>query len=99
MALSRAHVTDTAVTMIVVIPTRKFPDPLTRMFDRRKTFSRELRSIFDRTEQRFDEGIVVTDPRTRVGRTDSQPCQHRQDRSGLESGAVVSVQHGLRWQR
>src|SRR4051812_41349041 len=59
VALSRAHVTDTAVTMIVVIPTRKIPSPLTRVLDCRKAFSRELRSIFDCAEQRLDECIRV----------------------------------------
>ena len=47
----------------------------------------------DSAEQGFDEGIVVTEPRTRVGRRDAEPGEHGEDCGGLEGGALVAVQH------
>ena len=56
---------------------------------------REARTVLGGAEDAFDEGVVVADPRARVGRGDAQPVQHAQHRGGLERGTVVAMQYRL----
>lgn len=60
-----------------------------------KAVRREFRAVFGGLEQRFNEGVVVRHSRTRIRRPDAQPVKHGQHGGGLESAAVVAMQHGL----
>jgi len=46
-----------------------------------------------RFEQWFDKCVVVTHPRSGVGRRDAQPVKHGQHGSGFDGRAVVAVQN------
>ena len=95
MSLRRADVADATVPVIVVVPLHEGARPCSRLFGIREALRRELRSELRGAEQRFHEGVVVTDARAGVGGPQAQPMHHRQDSGGLERRAVIPVQHRL----
>ena len=93
MSLRRTDVADGTVTVIVVVPLHERACPFSRLFEVCEAFRRELRSVLRGAEQRFHEGVVVTDARTGVGGPEAQPMHHSQHRGCLERRAVIPVQH------
>ena len=95
MSLHRAHVADSAVTVIVVVPGHELTRPAARILEACKARGRELWSIFRRAEQRLHKGVIVAHPRPRVRGCDAQPVQHREHRRGFHGRAVVPVKDGF----
>ena len=83
------------MAVLIVVPLTKPPGPLPGGVAIGKSAGGEVGPVFGGAEQRLGEGIVVADPRARIGRLDAQPVQHRQHRRRLQRGAVVAVQHRL----
>ena len=83
VALSRRDVADAAVTMIKVVPAHEVMTPGASRFQIGKAAHRKFRAVLGGLEQRFNEGIVVRDPRTRIRRLDAQPVEHGQHGGGL----------------
>ena len=99
MSLGRTDVADGTVAMVMVVPLHERVRPFSRLFEVREALRRELRSVLRGAEQRFQEGVVVTDARAGVGGPQTQPMHHRQDSGGLERRAGIPVQHRLVVQR
>ena len=93
VALCGSDVSDATVPMLIVVPVGKAHCPVPGGLQICKPTGGEVGSIFGRSEQRFGKGIVVADPRTRVGGLDAEPVQHGEHGGGLHCGAVVAVQH------
>ncbi len=83
VALSRADVPNTAVTMIEVVPVGEASHPNTRFVEIGEPLGGELGPVLGGTKQRLGIGIVVADARPGVRGLDAQPVEHRQDRGGL----------------
>ena len=66
MTLRRTDVADAAVAMIHVVPVHEPSGPLSGIVQRGKAFTGELRPVLRGSEQRFDIGVVITDPTCRV---------------------------------
>ncbi len=91
MALRWSNEAQSAVTVLVVVPLHELFGPASGGGEIGEPGCGIAWPVLGGTEQRFDEGVVVADPRTRVGRRDAQPLQHSQHRRGLQRGAVVAV--------
>ena len=65
-----ADAADATVTVIAVNPTHELRDPTTGFLDIGKTLTVKLQAVLGRAELRLDKGLVVIDPRTRVGALD-----------------------------
>ena len=82
MALCRAHITDAAVGMLVVIalrarrPMHEGLRPGTGGLQSGEASFRKLRAVLGGAEQRLHEGIVVGDARARVGGLHAESMQH-----------------------
>ena len=99
MSLRRTDVADGTVAMVMVVPLHERTRPFSRLFEVREAPRRELRSVLRGAEQRFHEGVVVTDARAGVGGPQAQPMHHRQDSGGLERRPVIPMQHRLALER
>src|SRR5574340_1510663 len=84
VALSRADVTNAAVTVIEVVPVGEASGPGASLVEVGKALGGKLGAIFGSTKQRFGIGVVVTHARSGVRGFDAQPVEHRQHRGGLE---------------
>ena len=96
MALRRGDIADAAVAVFVIVPLDEAPGPLPGRIQIGKSLEREFWPILGGAKQCFSERIVIADPRTRVGRCDAQPMQHRQHGGGLQSGTIVTMQDRTR---
>ena len=83
------------MAVVGVVPVHEARRPAPRVIEIGEALDGIARPVFGRPEQRFHEGIVVADPRTRVGGRNAQSLQHRQHRRSLQAGSVVAVQDGL----
>src|SRR5690606_29428772 len=99
MTLRRAHKANAAVSMLVVVPSDELTGPTACSCQVGEAGGWELRSILRRTEQRFDERVVITHARSRVRGLDAQPVQHGQHRRRFHCRAVVAVENGLSLER
>ena len=95
MSLRRTDVADGTVAIVMVVPLHERTCPFSRLIEIREALRRELWPVLCGAEQRFDEGVVVTDPRAGVGGPQAQPMNHRQHRGRLERRAVIPMQHRI----
>ena len=66
MALGRADITDTAVTMIDVVPAHEAGRPGTRLVEIGETFGGKLGLVLDGAKQRLGISVAIADPGARV---------------------------------
>ena len=66
-------VADRAVPVLVVVPMHEARGPAACRLEIGEALGRELRAVLGGAEQGLGEGVVVTDPRARIGGRDAQP--------------------------
>src|SRR5699024_18430 len=91
VTLVRRDVVDAAMLVLMVVPVDEVTDPLARGLERGKASLGEVRHVFAGPEQRFDEGVVVADPRSAERSGDPELAEHDLHRLALDRAAVVAV--------
>lgn len=61
VTLSRCHIPQGAVTVLVVVPVLEVMHPLVRLFKRGEALRGEAGALLQRAEERFGVGVVVAD--------------------------------------
>jgi len=95
MPLIWAHVADSTVQMLDVVPMHKFAGPASGLIEIFESTSNILRPVLGGSEGRFRKGVVVAYPWSGVRGFDSEPVEHRQDGGRFKRGAVIAVQDGF----
>src|SRR5690625_3254872 len=79
--------------VLMVAPVDEVTDPLARGLERGEAGLGKVRHVFAGPEQRFDEGVVVADPRSAERGGDPELAEHDLHRLAFYRTAVVTVKH------
>lgn len=93
MPLSRCDEPDTAMPMLIIVPTHEIPHPNSCGVQTGKTILRPFRAVFQCSKQRLRVRIVVADPRSAPRGRDAQLVHFAQQRHRFHRRSVVRVQH------
>jgi hypothetical protein len=79
------------VSVAGVVPMNKPRSPMSCLVQRSGALARELSPALDRSDQAFNEGVVIADTGHGERGSDAQPVQHGQHRGGLHGRAAFAV--------
>ncbi|MEI5996328.1 hypothetical protein H3V53_03630 [Paraburkholderia bengalensis] len=83
------------MTMLDVVPLHEFSSRTPGRVHVVEARSEKVRPVPRDAEQRVKEGMVATNPGSRVRRLDAQPVRHPQHGGGIQSRANVAVRCGF----
>ena len=97
MALRRCHEADRAVAMLMVVPVHQVRDPAPRDHQVLKRLSRQLGTVLQRSERRFDIGVVIAHCRSAARVSHTQSLHRGQRGLALHGRAIVRMHRQLAW--